>query len=656
MEFEEAYRLVQPRDPRLKVSIVDEEINVEYITGDMQFYDNELCNARFQCNFEGYLAIGDAISSGADGSHDTMKVMKNIGDVTYLQPNDKKDLNGKLYRDLEAMLLTSFKFDGFFEPSLGTLWRLSRLCLPKCQKNGVFDKPELHLYFLRPGDYYLDVESRVKFLAKLAEFRHVAQSAGYQAITHKVTYDTIPTDKFLCFCSSGWRMHNFRQCNGIGLEFNPHVSVITGSGLLDVDEHEDVYNIRYVKNNWTHEMQYYKYPSYSRYHGSDFMRLQGSTGRFEHNLFNVVSTKMYSTFENVSLTPISVPAHCPMRVVVPKISGSMVVPYRGLQVKLAVDSAGNVVDVINPQLEVSSRTALLAEMGYFRPIYDDGNFSVLSTIRSVYVDFVRKECLDVSKTFVMQLLNFPSSWFFNGQHWYLRAYPEAARFRMCNDNTGLYFDDVGNSLIPCVIGQWYYSVDDFWVLVPKSDFYDERLVCSDYVDRLRSFYVSGLTTKLYSEFPHGEKFVIVEKVCRYKLDNCVTVRMSNKLGKTREVFETGLIVKCVEKCNNGKLFKTFYFETVGAATQFYTANKSLQRFICYGDIFKPMHFIDPTCREFMLIPKAVHCLDDFYYSFSLSLTNMFKTFKNYDAAGNFYGSDLYTDKFSFIDTDEFEIG
>lgn len=657
MEFDEAYRLTEPKEPRLKVSLIDEEINVEYITGDMQFYDNDICNARFQSNFTGFLAIGDAIANGTDGSHDTMKVMKSIGTVTYSQPDDKKDLNGRLFAQIEAMLIQSFQFDGFFEPSLGTIWRLKRILKP------ILEAPTpLEMYFIRPRDYYLDLKCRIEFQHKLAEFRHVAKRAGFEPTTHRVYAETIPMDKLLCFCSSGWKMHDFPQCNGIGIEFNPHVAVITGAGLLDVAEYADFYDVKYVKNNWTHDIQYNKFPRYYRYHASDFLNMHGHTSRFEHNLFNVVSTRLRRTYDSVKCVPITAPAHCAMRVIVPTVYGDIYDNYEGIQIKLATDVNGNVVDVINPQLELSSRTTLLALMGYFRPVYQQGNFSVLSSIRSVYSNFARTGVSDTSRRFTFCSVDFPSSWFYNGEYWYLRAYPDAARFRTCNDNTKIYFDNLGNSIVPDVNGRWFYPFNDYWVLVPVSEYYDDKLICREHKNLNRNYYVNGLVTKVYREIgcsndrlgDKEESFVVTDKVCNHKMVDSVTLQITKKIGVTREVFDTGLVTKSVKYRNNDKIYRTYYFETVAAATQFFNANKPLFRFICYGDLFKPKSFIDPTCRQYVLIPKEVYCVDDFYYTYELSLTNMFKVFRNYDPAGNFFGADLYGDKYSLIDVDEFD--
>jgi len=406
-------------------------------------------------------------------------------------------------------------------------------------------------------------------------------------------------------------MHEY-DINGIGLELNPDVAAVLKLAMIKCEVNIDYRLITYVRNNWMHEMKYYDVPYHYRIHGIDYAKQHDKVFDTTNSLFNVVNTVVDKYMRQVVVTDDYTFAHCSRRVIVPAIIGYRTEVYEGVTYKLALCDSHDerdVVDLISPGYELSTRTSILHMLGYRRATYNEtSSFVVLSSIGSKFINMYTDDGqikLDTRK-YECKVYDFPSAWFFNGTSWVLRAYPAAMRFKKWQEGDADFntYDAEGHCLVPDHQGQWYLQDDknvyqllyhnqltsDVKSIIDPNNLLvhtsvkrkrrrkGKKHVISDVSDidlsidnhRTPIFFLSGDVTKAYHVSDTGQPMVIKERDTRILNEHSITIR------DKKDVF--GHCVLAAGLCTNPVVNRytdvtVYHFNSVRDANTFYLENK-----------------------------------------------------------------------------------
>jgi len=378
-------------------------------------------------------------------------------------------------------------------------------------------------------------------------------------------------------------------------------------------------------------------------------------------------------------------AHCSRRIIAPAIVGYKIEVYDGITYKLALcDSADcrEVVDLISPGYELSTRTTILHMLGYKRAIYNEASsFVVLSSIGSKFVNMYTDDGqlkLDTRK-YACTVYDFPSAWFYNGTSWVLRAYPAAIRFRKWKKGDGAFnvYDADGNYLVPDHHGQWYIQDDKniYQLLV-----FDKKLISDDLListsikrkgkrrrrakiiasepdvdpsidnHRIPVFYLSGDITKLYHVSDTGYPMVVKEREVRVLNEHSITI------NDRKDVFGKYMVVTGFGNSpviNRYTDAAVYHFNSVKEANTFYLENKkNFKNAIWKGDLRKPYQFCDPSSGHKILVPRTKFLVDGSLFSMPLEVSDIMMHDDSYDKVGNFFIESSGQNVFEVFDNDD----
>jgi hypothetical protein len=668
-----------PDEERYVFSTESGTINAQRIIGDPQIHENTSEVYKYTCEFGLLMEIVDNVVNNVDSSDVMHKFLGAPGHLTLCE-GESRDINGYVYNRLESAILETERFDGYVEPSTGTVWRLK-----KFKQNDVGDKYEFNAYFICPEGYpNCDKEDREGYDKRKAEIQRECFRAGFKFVCVDSSWRKMPRFKRLYFGALGWKMHEY-DVNGMGLELNPDVAAILKLAMIKCEVNADHRLVTYVRNNWMHEMKYYDVPHYYRIHGIDYSKQHDKVYDTTNSLFNVVNTEFDKYMRQVVVTDDYTFAHCSRRVIAPAIIGYKIEIYEGVTYKLALCNSVNpyeVVDLISPGYELSTRTVLLGMLGYRRAMYNEMNsFVVLSSIASKFVNMYTDEGklkLDTRK-YACEVYNFPSAWFYNGTNWILRAYPNAIRFRkwLKGDAMSNVQDDRGHFLVPDHRGQWYLQgeTNAYYLLE-----YDKRVLNDDLLfgtsikrkgnrkrrasvvssdpnvdmsidnHRIPQFYLSGEVTKLYYPSDNGYPMVVKERSIRILNEHSITINYKKDVNGG-DMLVTGhqtslMINRYTDAC-------VYHFHSVKEANTFYLENKkSFSNNIWKGDLRKPYQFCDPSSGHKILVPRAKFLLDGSLFSMPLEASDVMMHDDAYDQVGNFFIESAGQNVYEVFDNDD----
>jgi hypothetical protein len=339
-------------------------------------------------------------------------------------------------------------------------------------------------------------------------------------------------------------------------------------------------------------------------------------------------------------------------------------------------------------------------MGITRPEYTEGNFSVLSSIDSAYVNF-GDTGLVTSERYKVIDHEFPSKWFYNGENWVLRAYPEANKYvRVAKEEVQVYdseydyrreyVDLLGKGLIdervkpvkcarnkyklkkfvgtlyecenrssydalldkypsenwnyvPCKDGEWYYMLGFKYFKVRKSDFYDENLIVYQ-----RNWYQSGVVTSEWIPDVKGIPMTRIPRNTSALSHLHVTVKKKRYLGKELDI-----------KISTNKYTRSEYsdffvykFTEFDDAKTFMMENCKFKSMMWMGDLSSGYHVNEACSRNEILVDTLPFVGDTFFYKFPLKLHHFDMAPGEVDVVGNFtssYDSAAVFDVFDIVD-------
>jgi hypothetical protein len=631
---------------RMRVTLDDDGAHVGYIQGDPEFYPNLNDVYDYECDWHNLKAIVDHVKNGTDGSHSMFKYLNGAPNIVLHKQEKDQDENGRLYSKLEREIFRNCEFEAFVNPSPGTVYRFVKIRKSYCMSKGVFN-----VFFVVPDGYPIRCGKCVAddFDAYMASVKLAVKTSGLKYVAKFAKWCELPPDMELYFASNGHILHTYNY-KGVGLELNPYVAATVNLSLVSFDEHDNVVTVKYVKNAKTITFDYVNDPVAYRIHGSDYCVDRSGYDAGLLNLFNVVTCNRLASLTRVSLTLSTQYAYCPGNIIVPqivkeRIDGSFV---------FGTDVDDNVCDILSPPYELSTRTHLLGVLGIARPLYVDGDFSVLSSIASTIVQIKSSDNLSKMRYEVV-VHAFPSKWWFNGQQWSLRVYPEAIR----GDILGLSQTE------------FYIPDRESWEKVPSSLYYDENL---KYVLQPGNFVACGVVTTLYVRSNTGVPMLRVMNPVKLKESNYVSIlrlRMpaavsncSKSASKRRRKRKNASLKKKIRKNERNyeeitrndkrlllldcKLADTamfvrelddlfvLEFESPSRACTFYHAN--IDRFslrMWCGDLTQFYNFVDPRNGTEILVPNTKLFTDDWNYSVPLKLENVYKHTYDKDLVCNY---------------------
>jgi len=236
--------------PRLVISKSGGAYKSEFVYGNAVF--EKTCDPyKYDIDHESYFQIFDNLVDGIDSTALIDKVLHEDRAITFVAPPPYKDVIGKSYSSLENAVLKHEKFDGFVDPSKGTVFRAMKAGYTSFKA------------------YYTSsqVEKESTWRDAIKDICLV-NSLPYVGILKPFT--ELPKNEKLFFGSNGWKIHN-SGLYGVGLEFNPNVAKTIGVAYLDHEDHHTYFSVRYSKNRAEVQMRYDKRPIGIREHGSDYL-------------------------------------------------------------------------------------------------------------------------------------------------------------------------------------------------------------------------------------------------------------------------------------------------------------------------------------------------------------------------------------------------
>lgn len=671
------------------------DIDVECIVGDPQFHPNTRDVFKYKCEFGMLTSIVDHIVNGTDGSEVMHKYLGSEGKLTIMD-GKATDYSGRIFSKLERAVLTHETFDGFVEPSIGTVWRFQ-----KVKANLLQSKIPFTAYYIAPSGYpNCDDRELWKFNMRREEINRECVKAGMTYFEKIVTWDTIPERCKLYFGSLGWKINEL-GLTGIGLEMNPDMAAVLNLSMIDCTEHELFRKIKYVKNNWVFEMKYFDEPIDFRIHGADYMRLHALPYDSSHSIFNVVTNKMLKRVFDVRETDDLFFGHCSRRIIVPKITSIVSQFKSGTLYKFGCCVINNeevICDILAPAFDLTTRTKILRKMGYYRPEYSGkGDFTVLSSIGSCYLNFVAKSdnTARLAK-YNCGNLDFPSAWYYTGSKWKLRAYPDAIRAKIGNLLVcELNLIDYNSSAIDvedarCIVddecfvligegakfvrfkfsfvrehkpvkkeGKWHTYVNDVWTSVPVSEYYDANLIVKQRrrvptekkIDAKspQEFFVAGSQTLIYFEDPKGVEMI------EMRAPKLEMSRLIVTIKKKHDIYGNDISIMCSDSASKITTYddcKVFTFSCEHDAFVFFKANNAFRTCIWYGDLRKGYEFPDPMAKGSILVPKLKLFIDSSLFSFPLAIKDILSFDSAYDPVGNYFAESSGQNAYDVYDFDE----
>jgi len=446
---------------------------VELITGDQNFYPNDNEVYSYECNWSSLMGIADAIRDGRDGCQPMFNFISKEGTFRLTKDNFNvdKDHNGQVFSKVESQVLKTYKFYGFVNPSPGTIFRHAKTFGPR----GIHHA-SIRVYFIKPYLWPNCSQNELDdFNVYMSLIEGACSETRFKLEKELVTWDELPNDKFLYFSSSGWKLHE-KHLLGCGLELNVNVATALSNTVVNFSDCNAYYDINYMKNGKICNFKYYKIPAVARIHGADFC--SSFSTNLEMSLFNVLTTKEFATHNNFKISDIRM-AHCANRLVVSQIVNTKEVFINGNKYVFGLNAVNQEVCLLYPACELSTRRNIFRQLGYAEVPYITGPFSVCSSITSKYINFsVDNVPTDVAN-YDPVICMFPSKWMYDGNRWYLRAYPEA--FKMVpTTNSSVKID--GNGYRLAMISE-YSDENAIWCQYDKDTSEIARILLDGLVDK-----------------------------------------------------------------------------------------------------------------------------------------------------------------------------
>jgi len=179
--------------------------------------------------------------------------------IVLKERKETRDAGGSIFAEIEHGIFRNNTFDGFVEPSEGTIWRYGEHHAPSFNPGEEKRErmPTLTAYLVEPAKLDIADPRYREFERYVESLKTMGYKRGYNIEIIKGTWADIPHERNLYYGGNGWRMHEFK-CGGLGLELNPNVAVAMGLAVINVFEVGDHYDVSYMKNYYVHKMKYRK--------------------------------------------------------------------------------------------------------------------------------------------------------------------------------------------------------------------------------------------------------------------------------------------------------------------------------------------------------------------------------------------------------------
>jgi len=617
-----------PRDGRTVIGQnIFGEPDVKIIKGQEEEYPNLNDVYTYTSNFSELMSIVDDIAEEKDGAEDMYRYLRMPMKLSLIPGGLRDgDENGQIYSRVESAVLSRYAFEGFVQPSRGTIFRLLKVAEKR------YAEKKIKVHFILPYGYP-DCSPEEKH-----SFDDYRQSVVSACATCKFRFKFVDTTwedlgrGFYYYASNGHMLHK-SKFKGVGLELNPNVAVTMNKSILRFREDHNVITVCYVKNMREYEFDYLKVPVAYRFHGDMFATSQGFAA-VSLNLFNVVSTNGENMYEAHEIKDERF-FHCAERMITNKIDSIVEQLYRGIHVRVGIDSGGLAVRVLSPQLELSSSVKVCRELGYDLSEFTGPTACILSTVSAKYY-VVDAERIG-QKGFNPVMFDIPSVWRFERDEWKVKFYPNSVRLgRLSNskqkkkcDINYQYFDENGAGLVPSNQGKWYNIVDNVCVLIVKESFMDDNLFYSG-----KNFVEAGNVTVIYEE---GTQVLLSMETHKVNVDRSYVSVLKR--------FVNNSFVK--ENLKDWTEYNDCYvkeFENTECARAWYYMNKEmyLSR-IWLSDITHNYAFNVPKRGNLMLTKKIIQ-IDCGLYLTKMPLATLFSATCQYDENGYYYFSSAAFDK------------